>query len=46
MDALALPRVKVEGGERMWMFRLLVRGGLDAWSLADRTLWRLQAATS
>ena len=42
-DALELPRVKVEGGEPLWMFRLLIRGGLDAWNLVDRTLWRIQA---
>lgn len=42
-DPLELPRVKVEGGEPLWMFRLLLRGGLDAWSVVDRTLWRLQA---
>jgi len=43
-DALALPRVKVEGGEGLWMFRSLARGGLDGWRWVDRTLWRMQAA--
>ncbi len=38
-----LPRVKVEGGEALWVFRSLVKGGLDAWRLIDQTLWRLQA---
>jgi len=42
-DPIELPRVKVEGGEGLWMFRLLIRGGLDAWQWVDRTLWRLQA---
>ena len=41
-DPLTIPRVKVEGGEALWMFRLIVRGGLDGWSVIDRTLWRLQ----
>ncbi len=41
-DIFELPRVKVEGGEGFWMFRLLVRGGLDAWQFVDRTLWRWQ----
>jgi peptidoglycan/xylan/chitin deacetylase (PgdA/CDA1 family) len=43
-DPLLLPRVKVEGGEGLWMFRLLVRGGLDAWNIIDRSMWRLQAS--
>lgn len=43
-DAFELPRVKVEAGEGQWMFRMLVRGGLDHWRWVDRTLWRLQAA--
>jgi peptidoglycan/xylan/chitin deacetylase (PgdA/CDA1 family) len=43
MDAFILPRIKVEGGEGIGMFRLLVRGGLDAWCLIDRMLWRFQA---
>jgi peptidoglycan/xylan/chitin deacetylase (PgdA/CDA1 family) len=42
LDRLALPRVKVEGGEELWMFRLLVSGGLDDWRWIDSNLWRLQ----
>ncbi|AFY46890.1 putative xylanase/chitin deacetylase [Nostoc sp. PCC 7524] len=42
LDPLVLPRVKVEGGEPMWMFRMLVYGGLDEWRLIDKMLWRLQ----
>lgn len=38
-----LPRIKVEGGEAIWVFRSLVKGGLDAWRVIDQTLWRLQA---
>lgn len=37
-----LPRVKVEGGDALWMFKLLCRGGMDAWKLVDDTLWKLQ----
>jgi len=37
-----LPRVKVEGGEGLWMFKLLCRGGMDGWKLFDDTMWRLQ----
>jgi peptidoglycan/xylan/chitin deacetylase (PgdA/CDA1 family) len=43
-NPIALPRVKVEGGEGMPMFRMLVRGGLDGWQWIDRALWRLQAS--
>ena len=43
LDPLELPRDKVEGGEGMWMFRRIVGGGLDSWSLVDRGLWRWQA---
>lgn len=42
IDPYSLPRVKVEGGEGLWAFKLLVRGGLDGWSVFDRVLWRLQ----
>ncbi len=41
-DLSRLPRVKVEGGEPPWMFKLLCRGGMDAWKLFDDTLWKLQ----
>jgi peptidoglycan/xylan/chitin deacetylase (PgdA/CDA1 family) len=44
LDRFTLPRVKVEGGEPLWMFALLCRGGLDGWKWVDRTLWRLQAS--
>jgi peptidoglycan/xylan/chitin deacetylase (PgdA/CDA1 family) len=44
MDSFTLPRIKIEGGEGMWMFRQLVAGGLDNWSLVDRYLWRVQAS--
>ena len=37
-----LPRVKVEGGEPLWMFKLTCRGGMDAWKVFDDTLWKLQ----
>lgn len=39
---IRLPRVKVEGGEPLWMFKLLCKGGMDAWKLIDDTLWKLQ----
>lgn len=38
----SLPRVKVEGGEALWMFKLLAQGGMDPWRVVDRNLWRLQ----
>lgn len=38
-----LPRVKVEGGEAVWLFRSLVKGGLDPWRFVDQLLWRMQA---
>ena len=37
-----LPRIKVEGGEGLWLFKLLVHGGLDAWGMMDRFVWRWQ----
>jgi peptidoglycan/xylan/chitin deacetylase (PgdA/CDA1 family) len=43
-DPLALPRVKVEGGEPMWLFRLLARGGMDDWRYVDRALALLTRA--
>jgi peptidoglycan/xylan/chitin deacetylase (PgdA/CDA1 family) len=41
-DPFALPRVKVEGGEGLRMFRALVNGGMDAWRWVDRVAWRVQ----
>ena len=43
-DPFELPRVKIEGGEDLWMFEASIRGGLDAWRWIDRTLWRMQAS--
>ncbi len=42
MDPISLPRVKVEGGEPLWMFRSITLGAMDSWRLADRTLFQLQ----
>lgn len=42
MNPISLPRVKVEGGDSVWMFHLLVRGAMDLWRVADHTLYRLQ----
>jgi peptidoglycan/xylan/chitin deacetylase (PgdA/CDA1 family) len=44
IEPFLLPRIKVESGEGLWLFKLLLRGGLDAWSWVDRTLWRVQAS--
>lgn len=41
-DPWALPRVKIEGGEGLWMFRYAIRGALDGWALVDRVLWPIQ----
>ncbi len=35
-NPLRLPRIKVEAGEPLAMFRRLCRGGMDLWELADR----------
>ena len=43
-DPISLPRIKVEGGEGLFFFRLLCRGALDGWRLVDRALWRVQHA--
>jgi peptidoglycan/xylan/chitin deacetylase (PgdA/CDA1 family) len=37
-DPLALRRVKVEGGEPLWLFKLLTQGGMDGWSAVDSAL--------
>ncbi|MGE0792392.1 MAG: polysaccharide deacetylase family protein [Sandaracinaceae bacterium] len=42
MDPISLPRIKVEGGEGLWMFERLADGAMDAWRVIDQNLWRLQ----
>ena len=44
MEPFSLPRIKVEGGEGLWLFRLLVQGGMDGWRWVDKSLWRIQAS--
>jgi peptidoglycan/xylan/chitin deacetylase (PgdA/CDA1 family) len=41
-DAARLPRVKVEGGDPLWLFKRLCAGGMDGWRHVDDSLWRLQ----
>ena len=41
-DAFELPRIKVEGGDGFWLFKLALRGALDPWALIDRVAWRVQ----
>jgi peptidoglycan/xylan/chitin deacetylase (PgdA/CDA1 family) len=41
-DPHSLPRIKVEGGEGLAMFKLLSRGALDVWRLFDDVGHRLQ----
>jgi len=45
-DAFMLPRVKVEGGESLWMFRKIAHGAMDRWRWIDKALWRIQASGS
>ena len=42
-NPLELPRVKVEGGDPMWLFEQLVLGSMDLWRYVDAVLWRFQA---
>ena len=42
----SLPRVKIESGKPFWQFRRITHGGMDAWRLVDRNLWRLQRVRS
>lgn len=37
-NPLRLPRIKVEAGEPLWMFKLLCQGGMDAWSVVEKLL--------
>ncbi|MEH2164686.1 MAG: hypothetical protein V7K38_27435 [Nostoc sp.] len=38
--SFAMSCIKVEGGEPMWMFPMLVSGGLNEWRFIDKILWR------
>lgn len=42
MDPISLPRIKIEGGESVNMFRRISLGALDRWRIVDDHLWRLQ----
>jgi len=42
MNPISLPRIKVEGGESINMFRKISCGALDKWRIIDDHLWRLQ----
>lgn len=44
--ARSLPRVKIEGGEGLAMFRLSCRGAMDAWRVVDELVPRLARARS
>jgi peptidoglycan/xylan/chitin deacetylase (PgdA/CDA1 family) len=41
-DPVSLPRIKVESGEGLGMFKLLASGAMDVWRVIDQNLWRLQ----
>jgi len=44
MAPIGLPRVKIEGGEGLAMFRLSCRGAMDAWRLLDELVPRVARA--
>ena len=46
LDPLALPRVKVEGGEGLAMFQQVCRGGMDSWSHVDHAVAAVRARRS
>ena len=37
-----LPRIKIESGESLRMFRIICLGGMDSWQFVDSILYRLQ----
>ena len=45
-EPMELRRIKIEGGDPFWVFRLAVLGGLDAWRLIDRLGARFQSSES
>lgn len=46
MDPVSLPRVKIEAGEGMSLFRLSCRGAMDPWRLVDDALGALRTDRS
>ena len=42
LDPMALPRIKIEGGDPDWMFRAACAGALDQWRFVDRRLTAVQ----
>ena len=42
--AIRVPRVKVEGGDSLWMFKQTCRGAMDGWRAVDHLLYKLQTA--
>lgn len=38
----SLPRIKIESGEDLAQLERITHGAMDAWSVVDRNLWRLQ----
>ena len=38
----SLPRIKIESGEDLGQLERITHGAMDAWSIVDRNLWRLQ----
>ena len=42
LHPLMLPRIKVESGDPAWLFPSLCSGAMDAWSLIDGNMARLQ----
>ncbi len=45
VEPFELSRVKIEGGEGLRMFRLIISGGLDHWRFIDQALWRFQSTS-
>lgn len=41
-NPFTIPRVQMESGEGIELFKLIIQGGLDSWRLVDKYLWRLK----
>ena len=42
LDAMMLPRIKIEGGDPDWLFRAACRGAMDQWRFVDAALAGMQ----